>query len=238
MRRRTRPPWSLRRRRFFVLGLPAGFAVSACALVGLGVSGSLQGFSANITNSSGSYAAGTLLLSETQGANTCISTGTNTTASDTVSSTDSNTGCTSINLLGGQAAADPGIAASTTSVVVKNIGTINASTGLTLTPGGCSASSNSATSPYAGADTAGYCGKVDVTISNGSTCVYPSSGSACPVPSSTYTLATLGATARSLGALAAGAQITYTFTLALDSTATNADQGLSATDSFAWNLAQ
>jgi hypothetical protein len=225
-------------RRFVVIGLPAGFAVTACSVVALGVTGSLQGFSASITNSTGSYGAGTLLLSESQGGNTCISTGANTTSSNTVSSADSNTSCTSINLLGSQSAADPGITASTTTVAVQNIGTIAAS-GLTLTPGGCSAAANSVTSPYAGSDTSGFCGKVDVTIYNGTKCVYPSQTGACPALSNTYTLATLGTSALSLSnSVAAGATTNYTFTLGLDSTATNADQGLSATDSFAWNLVQ
>jgi hypothetical protein len=225
------------RRRLLAVGLPAGFAVGCSCLLAFGVTGSLQGFSASITNSAGSYAAGTLLLSETQGANTCISTGTNTTSSNSVSAADANATCTSINLLGTQTAADPGISASTGTVTVKNIGTIAASS-LTLTPGGCTAAANSATSPYSGTDTSGYCGKVDVTIFNGTNCVYPAQSGACPTPSSTYTLSTLGTTARSLGALASAASTTYTFTLALDSSATNADQGLAASESFAWNLIQ
>jgi hypothetical protein len=51
-------------------------------------------------------------------------------------------------------------------------------------------------------------------------------------------IGTIGASTQSLGSLAAGATTTYTFTLQLDASATNADQGLSAAESFAWNLAQ
>jgi hypothetical protein len=226
------------KRRLWMLAAGAGaMAALASAVLATGIVGSLQGFTASITNGSNSYAAGTLLLNETQGANTCISTGANTTSSNTVSAGDSNTTCTAINLFGSQTAADPGITATAATVTVKNIGTIGASA-LTLTPAGCTAAANSATSPYSGSDTSGFCGKVDVTIFNGTNCVYPSQTGACPSLSNTYTLSTLGTSALSLGALAASATTTYTFNLQLDSSATNADQGLAATESFAWNLTQ
>jgi hypothetical protein len=225
------------RRRLLLLAAPLALSATASGILATGVVGSLSGFTASITNGSNSYAAGTILLSETQGANTCISTGSNTTSSNTVSSADANTSCTAINLFGSQTAADPGVSATTSTVTVKNIGTIGASA-LTLTPAGCSATANSATSPYSGSDTSGFCGKIDVTIYNGTNCVYPSQSGACPSPSSSYTLSTLGTTAQSLGSLAANASTTYTFALQLDATATNADQGLSASESFAWNLSQ
>lgn len=212
-------------------------AVATLMIAG-SVAGSLEGFTASITNGSNSYAAGTLLLSETQGANTCISTGSGTTSSNTVNAADSNTTCTEINLFGSQAQADPGVAATVSTVTVKNIGTIDASA-LTLTPAGCTVTANSATSPYSGTDTSGFCGEIDVTISNGTNCLYPAQLGACPALSNNYTLASLGTTGWPLGALAANATATYTFTLQLDSSYdTNADQGLSASESFAWNLSQ
>ena len=91
-----------------------------------------------------------------------------------------------------------------------------------------------------GSDTA-FCSKIDITIADTTGtafCVLPSSASACATPSSTTTLTSQGTTAVSLGTpLAAGASRTYTFTLMLDNSATNADQGLVANETLTWAFA-
>jgi hypothetical protein len=62
---------------------------------------------------------------------------------------------------------------------------------------------------------------------------------ACPALSNTYTLTSLGASpAISLGALAAAGSKKVTFKTQLDSTATNADQGLQGKLAFTWTLNQ
>ncbi|MHB1717692.1 MAG: hypothetical protein ACYCV5_10255, partial [Acidimicrobiales bacterium] len=70
-------------------------------------------------------------------------------------------------------------------------------------------------------------------------CVYPAGTGACPALSSTYTLATLaGHAALSGTGLGAGATGSYTVSLELDPSATNADQGLTATVPLTWLLSQ
>ena len=93
---------------------------------------------------------------------------------------------------------------------------------------------------------ASFCGKVDVTIANTTTgatdkCVYPTQAAACPALSNTYTLATLANqtfNTTPMSALAAGASATYVVSVQLDSSATNADQGLTATLPFTWAINQ
>ncbi len=229
----TEEPQSQRRHR--LLGaVPFIFAIIISAALATSVYTALGGFTATITNNGNTYSSGTLLLSETQGATTCLST-----ANPTAIVNNSNT-CSGINLFGNptQTKGDSAVTASTSTVTVKNIGTLNSST-LTLTPGSCTASANSANSPYAGSDISGFCSKVNITIFNGTNCVYPAQSGACPALSNTYTLASLASNgALTLSALSAGSSATYTFTVQLDSGVTNADQGLTATESLAWTLSQ
>ena len=204
--------------------------LAATAVLALSVTGTLSGFTASINNTANSVASGTLLLQENQGATTCLSSG------NTIG-TNAGT-CATINKYGGGTNAVPGVAASST-VSLKNIGTSSAAT-FTLTAGACAAAANAATSPYAGTDTAGFCGKVDVTIEDDTvvgtpTCVVPVAAAACAAPAATNTLATLAAgPALGLTTLAAGATRTYKFTVMIDNSATNADQGLQASQSLTW----
>ena len=72
-------------------------------------------------------------------------------------------------------------------------------------------------------------------------CVYPTQAAACPALSNTSTLAGLASTtfnAVPLTTLAAGASATYVVNVQLDATATNADQGLTATVPFTWSISQ
>ncbi len=229
----TEQPESQRRTR--LLGaIPFIFAIIISAALATSVYTALGGFTATITNSGNVYSSGTLLLSESQGATTCLST-----ANPTAIVNNANT-CSGINLFGNpaQTNGDSAVTASTSTVTVKNVGTLNSST-LTLTPGSCTAVPNTATNPYAGSDTAGFCSKVNITIFDGTNCVYPNGPGACPPLSNTYNLQTLASGgALTLAALNAGSSATYTFTVQLDPGVTNADQGLSATESLAWTLNQ
>jgi hypothetical protein len=217
-----------RRRRFAPLVIVTG--VAATLLLAFATTGALSGFTASINNSANSAASGTLLMTETQGGTTCLST--------TGATISSNAGtCSTINKFGGSTTMVPGTT-STSSVTILNNGTVPANT-FTLTPGGCNVVANGAVN---GTDTAGFCGKMDITIGDTTTgkCIFPASTSPCVAPTSTNTLATLGTTAINLTApLAAGASRSYTFTLMLDSGAatTNADQGLAANETLLWSFA-
>ncbi len=195
----------------------------------------LGGFTATVANpNNNGVATGTLLLSEGNGTTTCLST-----AADAIS-TNSST-CKTIDDFGSLTNAKVGDT-STVTLTMKNYGSIAASS-LTLTPGGCTAVANPGTSPYAGTDTSGFCGVVDVTVqqTGATSCVYPHSSTAvCPTtPTSAGTLAGLGgSSAFTLPGLAAGASESYVVTVLIDSSATNADQGLAATVSLTWELAQ
>jgi hypothetical protein len=112
----------------------------------------------------------------------------------------------------------------------------------------CSAAAASNANGYVGSDTSGFCGKVDIEVSIGSTtagthCLIPANASPCAgTPTSSATLSSLSGTTinqattpEGLTALAAGANQAYTFTVMLDASATNIDQGLTASQTMTWN---
>ena len=219
---------SRRSRRFAPLIIATGIA--ATLVLGFATSGALSGFTASINNSANSIGSGTLLMTETQGATTCLSS-----ASGTVTTANAGT-CATINKFGGSTTIVPGTSYTST-VTILNNGTAPANT-FTLTPAGCATTANGTVH---GTDTAGFCGKMDITIydSTSGKCIAPAAAGACPAIASTTTLASLGTTPITLATpLAAGASRTYTFTLALDGTAaTNDDQGLLASEALAWSFA-
>jgi hypothetical protein len=230
----------LRKRR-----LSHGTAAALIGMVALAVTAAtafgIAPFYAQVGGSSNSFQSGTLILSETVGGTTCLSSP-NTAAGIT---TNVNSACTA-NDLGSGTANGVGAPAQTASVVLTNQGSIAATSGLTLAGGTCAA----AAAPYAasvlnpassGSDTSGFCGKVDITIYNGTKCVYPVATGACPALSNTYNLSTLASagTTALVSSLASGASVTLTFNTELDSTAaTNADQGLIASIPLTYVLAQ
>ena len=139
----------------------------------------------------------------------------------------------------------PGGPPVSTTVTVTNVGN-DGTTTASLVASACSAAAASDDGGYVGADMAGFCGKVDVTIANttsGATdqCVYPALSGSCPSPSSAQTLASLSSQTLStpaLSTLAAGGSATYVITVQLDASATNADQGLTATIPLTWSITQ
>lgn len=223
------------------VGVAASAALAATGFTALG------GFSATVENNSGAAGSGTLLLSEGSSGVTCISTGSGTTSSTSITSNDNPT-CP-INLFSDtnlEPLGSPNGATQSATVTLTNPGSLPGST-LSLTPGSCTVSNN--TSPggnantYFGTDTSGFCGLLDITIENDTTsgspaCVFPAGSGACPTPTSAHTLASLTSFTGLPGLAANGGTATYKVTIGLDSAATNADQGLLATVPLTWTLAQ
>jgi hypothetical protein len=203
-----------------------GLAVTTMAALGQ--------FNAVITQN-GTFTAASIILKETQGANTCYSTGGTNTPFTTNSSS-----CTTIDVFGAPVGQEPGSGVNTQTMTFQNVGSASASSFTVGAPTCTAAGSGS----YYGNDTSGFCGHIDVTVGNGaSVCYYPAQGSACPALSSTDTLATLATATTStpitIGALASNASDTIVVKTQIDAAnATNLDQGLQATQGFTWTLNQ
>jgi hypothetical protein len=192
--------------------------------------GALGAFNATITQN-GTLTAGSIVLKEVGSSNTCYSAGV---ASGAILGGNSYS-CTTIDTFGAPTGQVPGGTATTQTLAFTNVGSTNAAT-FTVTPATCTAAGSGT---FYGSDTAGFCGKVDITIGNGaSVCYYPTQASACPALSSTYTLASLTSAATIGSGLAAGASATVVVSTKLDSSATNNDMGLQATQGFTFTLNQ
>jgi len=221
-----------------------GLVASLAAVAALATTATytLGGFSAGITNTSSTFSSATVQLEESNGTTTCYSTGSGTGGSVTASNT--NSGC-SINALVGTLDQVPAGAPLSSTLTFTNVGNRTATVASMVT-GACSAAAAADNGGYTGSDVSGFCGKVDVTVANttpGATdkCVYPTQASACPALSSASTLAGMAGTTFSavpLSTLAAGASATYVVSVQLDTSATNADQGLAATVPFSWSISQ
>jgi hypothetical protein len=207
-----------------LIGLAAAGAVAMTTMAALGA------FSATITQN-GTLTSGTIVLKEVGSSNTCYSAGV---SSGTILGGNSYS-CTTIDTFGAPTGQLPGGSTNTQTLTFTNVGTANAAT-FTITPGTCTASG---TGTFYGSDTAGFCGKVDVTIGNGAAvCYYPSQASACPAPSSSNTLAGLTSALTIGSGLAAGASDTIVVSTKLDASATNNDQGLQASQGFTFTITQ
>jgi len=228
-----------------ILGNWRGLAAAGTAAVvlGTGVGVTFGGFSGTIWNPSNTFSSGTVQLKEGVGTTTCFSTGMGTGGSVTASNTVT---CSTIDDLGDNLDQVPGGTAAVTTITMTNVGNV-ATSPASLVAGACSAAAAIDNGGYTGSDTTSFCGKVDVTIGNTSTgavdkCVFPAATTAaCAAPSSGGTLATLSSqtlSSPSLSNLAAGATSTYAITVQLDSSATNADQDLTATLLLTWGLSQ
>jgi len=229
-----------------IRGNKRGLLVSVAAVVALATTAAftLGAFSATIQNPTSNFSSATIQLEEGNGATTCYSTGTG--SGGSVQSTNTNTTC-GINVLTGTLGQTPGGPTLTSTITLTNVGN-HAASASSLVVGACTAAAASDANGYVGADLAGnaFCGKVDVTIANTTAsapdaCVYPTQVGACPSLSNTYnltTLATPGTFTAPMSSLAAGASATYVVKVQLDASATNADQGLTATVPFTWSISQ
>jgi hypothetical protein len=216
-------------------------AFGAAAAMGLTAAFTLGGFSASIANSTSTFSSATIQLEESNGTTTCYSTGSG--AGGSVTATNSNSTCT-INALIGTPDQVPSGTALAKTFTFTNVGNHNATVAQMVT-GACTQAAASDDSGYIGGDAA-FCSKVDVTIANltsGATdkCVYPTQAGACPSISNAYTLTGLASQTFNtvpVSALASGASASYLVTVQLDTSATNADQGLTATVPFTWSISQ
>jgi hypothetical protein len=217
-----------RSRQRVVMTTVVGAAVATA--LALTTIGALGAFSATITQN-GTLIAGSIVLKEVGSSNTCYSAGV---ASGAIVGANSYS-CVTIDTFGAPTGQLPGGTANTQTLTFTNLGSSNAGT-FTVTPATCTAAGSGT---FYGSDAAGFCGKVDITIGNGAAvCYYPSQGSACPALSSTYTLASLSSAVTIGSGLAAGASDTVVVSTKLDTSATNADMGLQATQGFTFTLNQ
>jgi hypothetical protein len=227
------PRWLRERNR-----LAPGAGVLGSAVLALSTTASLGGFTASISNTGDKVQSGSLLMQEQVTPSggtttTCLST-----AGASAITTNANLAC-GANKFGALTNAIPG-ASSFSTVVVANQGSVVANS-FSLGAAACVATPTAptgATATNVGSDTAGFCGKMDITMEDDTatpTCVYPVAAGACPALSNTYNLTSLAAfapvaTPVALTApLAAGASRTYKVLVGLDTSATNADQAMAAT---------
>jgi hypothetical protein len=216
------------------------FAVAALAVIALAATAavSVAGFSAQVVNNANTFSSGTMQLKETNGSISCYSTGTGT--GGTVSSANS-ANC-AINKLVGTLDQVPAGTPLSTTITITNVGSSNASLE-SLVMGACSAAGATDDNGYVGSDTSGFCGKVDLTIGVTGKCIYPANAAAaCPAtPTNSGNLGSVAGTTFSntstppLTLLNASASQAYTFTVMLDPSASNADQGLAASMTMTWN---
>lgn len=229
-----------------VSGLVALLATLMLSLTAYTVFG---GFSATITNPTNTFSSGTLTLEEVANGGTPCLSSPNTTGGIT---TNINSACASNDFGGvaspGAAPTNPATVTANT-IVLTNTGSLSAAT-LALTPGAnCSVTGNpvgsGANSASTGSDTTGFCSKVDIQIETDTAgvfnCLYGGpTGSACPATmSNTYNLSSLiGAGPVTVGSnVASQASVTVIVNVGLDPSATNADQGLTATLPVTWSAA-
>lgn len=194
---------------------------AAVAILALGASGTLSSWSqAIIRNDSNSVATATaVVLQETQGSNTCVS--------SSVASNSST--CSTINKYGGTATPLVPGGSQTVDVVFKNTGQANASS-FVVTPAACSQA------PAASAGSVGdLCGGGDLTVAM--SCV---SGTGPAWTDLTYAAAAPPTAAKTHAAaggdLNAGQSWTCHFTVALASNAAVTDQGITVSQALTWTL--
>ncbi|WP_108248914.1 hypothetical protein [Planctomonas deserti] len=208
----------IKRRRFTRASIVTG--VLGAALLSVSMTGTLSGFVASITNTTNTAGSGVIAMQETS------TTGTPATCSSTdgggVSSNSAN--CTTINKFGGNVNMVPG-STSTTSITIKNTGTVAASS-FTLTPGAVCQQSKNGTVNGTATD---LCAKLNVVITSGATTVFSGTAAA---------LANAPAAAFAMPAApAAGASVPFTFAVTLASSADNTYQGLAASLPLTWTFA-
>jgi uncharacterized repeat protein (TIGR01451 family) len=212
-------PGPARRSRFTPLALLTG--VLGVVILALSMNSSLAAFTASITNSVNTAAAGTLIMQEQNaaGTTTCLSTdGTGNNVATNAAT------CSTINKYGGSTTMVPGQTVSTT-VTIKNVGTAPA-TSFTLAPGTCTQSGN-----VTGSAT-DLCAKLGVVLTQ---TVGSTTTTITPASSTLTSLASGGALSLS-APVAAATTISYTFAVTLASGAGNTYQGLAASQPLVWTF--
>lgn len=200
-------------RRFAVVPTVLAAGVLGAALLAGSTTGTLSGFAASITGSTNTAGNGVLTMSEqtTNGTVLCSSTD-----ASSVITTNAAT-CTGVNKFGGGTTLVPGGSAGGT-VVIKNTGTVTAQT-FTVEGGGCTPSFTG--SVHGGATD--ICSVMTLVISS-------------PNNPSVYSGSVGGFTSRTLATLAPNASETFTFTVGLPLSTSNAYQGLAASMPVTWTF--
>ena len=217
------------RRRFTPLLMIAGLA--SAVVLSLSMTNTFSAFTAAITNTNDTAAAGTLILQESNPAGVILCNSNDTTGTgNTANSINTNSAnCASFNKYGGSTVMVPSATGATptntvsTTVTFKNTGTA-AATAFTLAGGTCTQVNNGAINGSAN----DFCGKLRVVVTSGATAVY--AGTAAALATATVTIPT------ALIPVAGGPAVPFTFQVYLDSTAGNTYQGLGATQPLVWTL--
>ncbi len=202
-----------------VVPLAWASAVAAATLLVLGVSGTLSDWTVAIlhNNTNTVATAQAVVLKETAGATSCIST------SGAGSSNEYT--CTTINKYGGTGVGttplSPGQSRSTT-VTMANVGT--GAGALTLKADACSSSGGITTGAT------DLCGELQITVTCASTAVYPATGTA------TLTAFGTAASASTVGPLAKDATVDCTFKVTLPADASPTYAGQTASQQLNWTL--
>ena len=212
-----------KRRRFTPIAIIAGLVGSAVIALTLGAS--LSGLIATITNSTNTAATAAMAITETSGANTC-------------NSYDTTATCSTINKYGGTTT--PLVPGGSQTVVVKfaNTGTVNATT-TSIYANACVATPTGViggTTPTLPITSAGnLCSAMNIAVYAGVT------ATGTPLYNGTaanFSTASTVAAPIALGALAAGANQSYTFVTSLPAATTTAVQGQQITQSLVWTFNQ
>lgn len=213
-----------KRARFAPIAIGTG--ALAAVLLSVTMSGSLAGFTAQITNSNNNVATGALSMQETG-----TTGGTAYTCNSYDGSVSSNAfTCSTINKYGGSTTLIPGATAASSSsntVVIKNNGTVAASS-FTLAPGTCTQTTPSATTGSA----TDLCSKLFLTVTDTN-----STGGATTTVINNVALSALAAS-YTLPVAAVNNTQTFTFTVSFPSTGSaatdNTYQNLKATQALVW----
>lgn len=212
------------RRHLSPVALGAG-AVAAVVLA-LSTTGTLSAFTAQITNSTNTAASGSLVMQETGTTGGTAYTCTSTDAGITTNTINTNAAtCATINKYSGSTTLTPGGTPVVTPVVLKNTGTVAATT-FTVTPGVCTQTAGPSTNPSGSATD--LCSKLNIAITTGTapgTAITGGGGTAASLASKAITLAT---------PIAPGASVTFNFSVQLDTTAGNTYQNLAASQPIVW----
>jgi hypothetical protein len=201
--------------------LPILIAGGVSSLVlALGMSPTFSAFTASIANSTNTAGTGTLVMEEKNqaGSVTCLST-------DGGSISTNSATCASINKYGGDLAMVPGKTATTT-ITIKNTGTVDASS-FSLAPGACTTTANGSVSGSA----TDLCGKATVTITANGLPVYTGTATALGTGGTINMLTKLGTPSIPMNNVT-----TLVFTVKLDATLDNTYQGKLMSQPMTWTF--
>ena len=207
------------RRRLTLVSLLTGML--GVVVLALSMNSSLAAFTASITNSVNTAAAGTVIMEEKNAAGTVTCLSTDGTGNNVATNTAT---CATINKYGGSTTMVPGQTVSTT-VTIRNTGTA-AATGFTLAPGTCTQSGN-----VTGSAT-DLCAKLGVVITQ---TVGGTTSTISPASSTLTSLASGGALTLA-APVAPNATVTFTFAVTLAAASGNTYQGLAASQPLVWTF--